>query len=157
VGRTQGRAGGVRVWTRGVRTGLAWLGSSVAAPCGLAGGVRGSGGCENEWWGARSVGEAMMINQLMGCARNDARVCAGCVLHEAQGIGAGVLLGCLAGRAAIRSKIGIGIGNGVFGMRIVSWLAGCLGQGRQGMGGGCGRRVLEFHGLEITALQKATD
>jgi hypothetical protein len=40
------RAGqvGVRVWTRGVRTGLAWLGSSVAAPCGLAGGVRGSGG-----------------------------------------------------------------------------------------------------------------
>jgi hypothetical protein len=40
MGITQGRAGGVRVWTRGVRTGLAWLGSSVAALCGLAGGVR---------------------------------------------------------------------------------------------------------------------
>jgi hypothetical protein len=44
MGITQGRAGGVRVWTRGVRTGLVWLGSSVAALCGLAGGVRGSGG-----------------------------------------------------------------------------------------------------------------
>jgi hypothetical protein len=40
------------------------------------------------------------------------------VLQGAQGIGAGVLLGCLAGRAAIRSKIGIGIGIGVFGMRV---------------------------------------
>ncbi|KAH8752100.1 hypothetical protein BGZ57DRAFT_100282 [Hyaloscypha finlandica] len=75
-----------------------------------------------------------------------------CGLHGAQGIGAGVLLGGLAGRAAIRSKIGIGIGNGVFGMGVVSWLAGCVGQGRQGIGGGCGRRVLDFHGLEITAL-----
>jgi hypothetical protein len=65
--------------------------------------------------------------------------------------------GCLAGRAAIRSKIGIGIGNGVFGMGVVSWLAGCVGQGRQGMGVGCGRGVLDFHSLEITALQKATD
>ena len=44
MGRTQGRVGGVRVWTRGVRTGLVWLGSSVAALCGLAGGVRGGGG-----------------------------------------------------------------------------------------------------------------
>lgn len=46
------------------------------------------------------------------------------VLQGAQGIGAGVLLGCLAGRAAIRSKIGIGIGIGigVFGMRVRSRL-----------------------------------
>lgn len=54
MGRAQGRAGGVRVWTRGVRTGLAWLGSSVAAPCGLAGAVT-VVGCEKGWWGARSL------------------------------------------------------------------------------------------------------
>jgi hypothetical protein len=57
-------------------------------------------------------------NQLVGCARSD--MCSPCST-EPRGLGPGVLLGRLAGRAAIRSKIGIGIGNGVFGTRVVSW------------------------------------
>lgn len=52
------------------------------------------------WWGVRGV------IRVSPCST------------EPRGLGPGVLLGCLAGRAAIRSKIGIGIGNG----GVVSWL-----------------------------------
>jgi hypothetical protein len=69
------------------------------------------------------------------------------VLHGAQGIGAGVLLGRLAGRASIRSKIGIGIGNGVFGIRVVSWLGWPRGTRTSRDGWKMCERVLDFHSL----------